>query len=355
MSWLHRNWQDSIAVLAAIALGSLLLGLAAFGRSSSRAVPDDLHYAQSGQFSYSAAVPAGAAVYDGAEGATTGDPIFLRLSNSLSTSFTYHVAGDEGAPLVARGTASLAAELTTPNGWKRTVVLAEETSFEGTTLVMSGAVDLDWVRTQVASLEQQTGLRNQTYTLSIVPRVHTEGTLQGQAFATDFAPRLPFKLDEFDLHLPARTEADPDPLTPVLQSALKHGRSEPNPLPLLFMQMPVMAARWLAVLGFLASVGGMCLVAATLRGWLKLPADPVSNFEARYGMHTMKVRGLTRWPGLVIDVASDDDLRRIAESEGCLIMEESGPASRAFFVQVGETLFRFQAVGKPAPMRTRAA
>jgi hypothetical protein len=69
----------------------------------------------------------------------------------------------------------------------------------------------------------------------------------------------------------------------------------------------------------------------------------------------MKVRGLTRWPGLVIDVASDDDLRRIAESEGCLIMEESGPASRAFFVQVGETLFRFQAVGKPAPMRTRAA
>lgn len=355
MSSVIRNWQDTIAVLAAVALGSLLLGLAAFGRPPARAVPDDIQYAQSGQFSYAAAVPAGSGVYDGAAGATTGDPVFLRLSDSLSTSFTYHVTGGDGARLAAGGTYALTAELTNANGWKRTVVLADQARFDGTTLVARGTVDLNWVRTQVASLEQQTGLRNQTYTLAIVPRVHAEGTLDGQTFATDFEPRLPFKLDEFDLHLPARADADPDPLAPVLQSALKHVRSEPNMLPLLFIELPVVAARWLAILGFVISVSGVCVIASTLRGWLKLSTDPVSAFEARYGRHILKVQGFSQWQGTVIDVASEDDLGRIAESEGCMIMEESGPGTRALFVQVGETVFRFPAVGKPAPMRSRAA
>jgi hypothetical protein len=357
MSWLNRNWQDSLTVLGAIAFGSLLLAVAAFGRPISRTAPDDIPYTQTGEFGYSAPIAGATGVYDGSTGARTGDPVFLRLSDSLSATFTYRVAAGEGVALVAGGTSRLTAELTSANGWKRTIILADETPFRGTPVTVTGAIDLNWVRAQVESLERQTGLQNQSYSLAVVPQIHTEGTLRGEPFAADFSPRLPLKLDQFDLHLPTRDAADADPLSPVVQTALKQGRSEANMLPLLFIELPVAAARWLAVvLGMVCSIAAAGAIVAMQGGrWLP-QARPPSEIEARYGDRVVTVRGLARSRGRIIDVASEDDLIHVAESEGCPILRETGPDELAYFVQAGETTYRFQAETKPASaVRTRAA
>ncbi len=356
MSWLNRNWQDSLAVVVALACASLLLAVAAFGRPSSRSAPDDIPYTQTGQFSYSAAVPETAQVYDEAAGALTGDPVFLKLSDSLSTTFTYRVAGGDGVALVVGGTTRLTAELTNADGWKRTIILADDAPFRGTPVTIQGGVDLGWVRAQVALLEQQTGLQNQSYSLAIVPHIHAEGTLRGQPFAGDFSPRLPLKLDEFQLHMPARGSADPDPLNPAVQAALKHNRSEANTLPLLFVELPVAAARWLALLGLaggLAAAGG---IAAMQSGrWIPL-SKPRSAIEAVYGDRVVSVRGLARSRGRMIDVTSESDLIQVAENEGCPILRETIPDEFAYFVQAGETTYRFRVDSSPVrTTRARAA
>ena len=353
MTWFNRNWQDSLTLLGAIAFGSLLLAVAAFGRPASRSAPDDIPYTQMGEFDYSAPIGGATGVYDGAAGARTGDPVFPRLSDSVSATFTYRIAGGEGVAMVAGGTSRLTAELTNANGWKRTIVLADEAPFRGTPVAVTGIVDLGWVRAQVESLERQTGLQNQNYSLAIVPYVHTEGSLRGQPFAADFSPRLPLKLDEFDLHLPPWGEADPDPLNPVVQAALKHGRSEANTLPLLFIELPVAAARWLALLGMVGSIVAVGAIVAMQGGrWAPL-TRPLPEIEARYGDRLVTVRGLARSRGRIVDVASEGDLIHVAESEGCPILRETGPDELAYFVQAGETTYRFQAATKP--VRTSGA
>ncbi len=58
----------------------------------------------------------------------------------------------------------------------------------------------------------------------------------------------------------------------------------------------------------------------------------------------------------MIDVTSEDDLIQVAESEGCPILRETVPDEFAYFVQAGETTYRFRVDSSPVrTTRARAA
>lgn len=352
MNGFTRNWQDTATILGAVAFGSLLLAIVAFGRPASRSVPADVAYRQAGEFAYWAAAP-DAGVYDNVN-ATTGDPVFRRLSDSLYTRFTYRITSERGV-VAADGTYRLVAEIGNTNGWKRSIELQPGTSFTGTSFAVEGTLALGDVQALIDALESQTGIHSEFYSLAIVPEVTVSGTVAGQPFTGEFAPRLAFKIDPLQLQLPARSANEVDPLTPSNEGLATWRRNQSNTVPLLFFDLSVVTARWLSLLGVACALIGVVALVGAAGEWLEADGDPVARIAAKYGPMLVSVSGMGESSRAVVDVTSIDDLAKLAEREGAVILQEARPGHHACFVQVGEVTYRWQALSRSASPRKRAA
>lgn len=250
MNGFGNKKEDTFFVLAVLALASLLLLGFAFTRPLLRSVNADLPYQQTGVWQYEAPAPPG--VYDSST-VTTGEPIFRRLTSSVTVHFAYQLIAE--LPADARGTVRLDAEISDESGWRRTLVLQPEQSFDGTAFTASGVLDLLQVQSLVDSFEQQTALQREQYALAVVPQVVISGTLAGQPLQDQWMPRLEFVLDRFQLRPLARTDGT-DSLRPAQEALMPRSRAEPNILSLLNFSLPVATARRLGM-------GGLALYQST--------------------------------------------------------------------------------------------
>ena len=340
MTTLTRNWQDSVTVLAAAFLAAAMLAAFAFTRPTTRSVPDEVVYRQEGVFNYSAASSA-EAVYD-TGAVTTGDPIFRRLTDSVSFDFRYRLSST--ALLQVSGTRRLVAELSDTNGWRRTIELSPEAPFSGDSFSVSGTLLLADVQGLISTLERETGIPGMSYNLTVTPMVSVTGVLGGQPLKADFEPGLSFRVDPLQLQLSGTGSAEGDPTVPTRDGRLAREVQEPNVLALLMVDLRVALARRIAVLGLglCAVVGGLFLVAASRR-WG--PAgDDGQKAQTRYAPLLVSVRGaVPEAKGSVIDVASIDDLARLAERHGGMILQTVRGSAHTYFVQAGGITYRHEA------------
>lgn len=345
MQSITRNWEDGLVTLGAAAFAFLVLAFVSFGRPVTREVPDSAVYTQSGEFAYSAKAANGT-LYD-SSAATTGDPVYRRQSDLVDVSFRYWLTSEHPATL--SGSYRLVAEAGDDAGWKRTFELQPETPFQGSAFTAGGTFSLKEIGAVIERLENETGVRNQSYTVSVVPEVSIAGTLSGRAFEDTFAPRLEFKLDPFQLSLVKDSGKAGNALAPSTEG-LNHGkRTESNTVNLLFFELGVATGRWLSLLGLglvLAGAGVFILGAIRRMG----PAgDSPQSVQAKYGLPVITVRSApTPRANAVIDVASVDDLARVAERESAVLLQEIRPGYHCYFVQAGTVVYRFQALGTPA-------
>jgi signal peptidase I len=346
MKYLNHNKADGFFVLAALVLASLALAFFAFTRPLFVAVPNDISYQHTGQFSYTADAPPG--VY-ATHTVQTGEPIFRQLINQANVNFDYRLLTDQ--PGDFSGTYRLIAVVSHSNGWQRTLELQPETAFNGRSFSAGGRLDLAAVQTMIDSVEQQTGLIRQPYTLAIIPEVTIQGTLAGQEWQDQFAPPLTFRLDELQMQIAGDT-AGPgeisDPFKPVQTGHLSQSTQAANTILLLGWQLPVSSARWLAVAGLvMAVVGGVGL------GWLLIKtgqSSQISRIESKYGPLLVAVRN-SDWlesGGQMIEVAAMEDLARLAEREGSMILHLARGSSHDYFVQNGRVTYRYHHTDNPA-------
>lgn len=340
MSHLSRNKADLLFALATLTLASLLPALFAFTRPLTRTLYDDLTYQHSGVFSYSAPAPPG--IYD-TDAVQTGEPIFRRLITLVTVNFDYRFEADQADNLA--GTYRLMAEISNSSGWKWAIELQPETAFSGPTFTTSSVVDLSRAQALIDSVEQQTGLPPQQYTLTIAPMVVISGSLADQSLRDAFSPRLVFQLDNLQMQLVSNSSGTADaadPLKPSQPGLLKRAREAPNTLSLLGLTLQVSTARQVAVLGGVLALAGMLGL-----GLLMFQAghgDEIARIQAKYGPLLIAVRNNDlAASGRVIEVASIDDLVKIAERDGRMILHQADGSSHHYFIQDNNLTYRYQA------------
>ena len=345
MTGLLRNWQDTLSLLVASAFGLGLLGWVAFTRPESHEIPDNTAYTQKGSFGYSAASAEGR-VYDTGS-ATSGEPVYRRLSEAVAFTFEYEFESAKAATV--GGTYQLVAELGDASGWRRTIPLTPETTFSGTTFIAEGVLSLTEAQSLIEVLEAQSGVENDRYTVTVTPRVTVAGEASGTPFEDTFAAAsLPMELDAVQLRVAQHTGKEPEALlSPESAGNVTTKVSRSNTISLLAFGLPVAAARVISLAGL-----GLTLVAAGLFMWAVVRAQRAGTLTpegTKLKAAVVTVRGdVPAARSRVVDVSSLDDLARISELNGSVVLQEVRPGFHAYFVYDGDLVYRYQAVGTPA-------
>lgn len=339
MQQLLRNWQDTVSILAAGAIALLGIAWVAFNRPTSHEVPANIPYTQSGEFGYSAATADGRVYDNGA--AASGDPVYRRLSDQVAFEFDYALKTEKAATV--SGSYHMVAELGDTNGWKRTIELTPKTAFTGTQAQAAGVLNLGEAQALISVLEDQSGVKNERYSVTIRPNIEVSGAVAGTPFEDGFQVELPMSLDALQLRMaPANPESNP--LLPTTEGSVQTLVSEGTHIQLLFVPLPVSLARVL-------SLGGLGAILA-FSGWLVMAvvrdrATQQGPFGPRLRTPLVNVKGSVPAPRTrVVDVASLEDLGRIAARLGAVVLQEARPGYHAFFVHDMDITYRFEAVGK---------
>lgn len=333
----------AVALLALAACAGL--AIAAWSTPSRRTVPTQERYRQSGSFSYTASTIQGA-VYDTSQ-ATTGQPIFTRLAGPVQVRFAYALRSRLADGV--RGTASLSAVVSSQNGWTRTIPLDGPTPFAGRQVAVAGVLHLRRLEQLLQRVASATALPGESFTLTLVPRVHVGGTMAGQRFRAAYAPQLPFTLTPYELSplLPGSpTGAVPAPaasvaafhpssagsVTLATRTAVSLGPKR--------LGVPVAVARIALALGLVASLAAVLLAVRLLRRARE--ADEPTRIGARYGESIVTVvhSSLGRHTDLV-QVKSIEELARIAERYESMIIHEQTDLGHAYLVADGTTLYAY--------------
>lgn len=351
--------QTAVAGLVLAFAASLALGLVAFSQPAARTASAEL-YRHTGKFGYSAAAEKGTAVY-GRRVATTGQPVFLRLSRTLSVRFGYELR--TSAPSDVTGRARLRVGLRSADGWSRTVLVTRWRPFDGTQARLTGRVDLGRVQRLLTRVQALTGIHSGSYTLTVAPDVRVDGVVAGRQVRDSFSPSLPLRLDALELSL-ASTEARR--LLAPRKAGLVTVR-EPGTLSLLVLEVETATARRAAV-----AVGILSLLGLGVFGLVALGVvgGEEARIRARYGRLIVPVAHEPRDPDVVahglrppqprlptIDVDSFDALARLAEHGGRMILHAERDGRDEYLVADGGFLYRYRAAEAPvvAPVEEAAA
>jgi signal peptidase I len=326
-----------VIVFAAAALGaaSILLGLFAFTRPLKVTVADNLKYNQIGGFGYWAPAPFG--VYDKPI-LQSGEPVYPNLTCLVNVDFGYALVAD--AARSTQGFYNLTAEVSDPAGWKRTLELQPETSFRGDHFTSANELNLCKIERLVGAKELITGAKQAVYTVTVTPQVEVQGTVGGRPLSDSFAPSLTFQLDPQELHL-VQPDPQQDPLAPTKEGVLPGSLTATNSLSILGAKIEVPTARRVSLGGLGLSLLGVLLFSVALI--YAIGRDRAALVDFKYGPMLVGVsQGYLPAPGQrVVDVASIDDLAKLADREGYMILHERGAGYNRYVVQDGRDTYRF--------------
>ncbi|MEX1158067.1 MAG: signal peptidase I [Thermomicrobiales bacterium] len=344
-SWLDQRTRDALGWVGLIAVACLIAGGFAFTRPTERAVTVDATYDQTGQFSYGAAAPSG--IYDAAEVAT-GDPIFRAVSDTVAVGFDYAFSSE--LPATVSGNWDLNAVLSTDNGWSRTVPLITDKSFTGPAFSAEATIDLAALRAITDSVTEQTGVSHDRFLLTVVPQVSVDGSLGGQPFSDVFTPELSFNGDPMELTFVSGGEEDS--LSPSRTGIVKLPEIEANTIPVLNWEVSVTLARVLAILGVI-----LATVSAFVVATLAIQANRTGaggRVPSRYNAMLVDISDpdpAMTGHGQIVAVRSFDDLARLAERDGQVILRHAANGIERFMVRCADITYQYSPSPTPEPAR----
>jgi signal peptidase len=344
---LSQDGRMIVSAVGVLALASLLLALIAYTRPTQHTTTNAVGYEQRLSFSYTAE-PRGD-VYEGGV-VSSGQPVYLALVDQLDLSFDFALTSD--LPVATSGRYKLDAVVAFDEGLTRTIPLVADTAFDGSEVTFSTPLTLIDVQQVIDQIAQQIGA-NGKHTVSIVPTVNLVGMVGDRAIDESFAPGLVFELDAVALRPVTKTSASgdanaPDPFSPTKAGTVEQQATTSASISLLMLDVNVVTARQIAIVGLSLSVLGGIVVAFMLISALRV-AEP-HRIKARYGHLLIQVSdsdlGMI---GRVVEVISIDDLVRVAEREGRMILHQQHGAIHDYFVQDVDVTYRYWTRDASAP------
>lgn len=295
----------------------------------------NIPYKQEGQFVYSATGTPG--VYD-TEVVRAGEPVFPKLTCFLNIGYNQIISG-EGLQSISGSHRMYARVLDEQSGWQRTIPLNAETPFTGNTFFTTAALDLCQVESLVNLVEQEAGLKQNFYTLEIVTETAFTASAGGRQISDSFSPTLVFKYNKVNFYL-SPTQAQPDPLYSAKEGLAGSASQKPNVIPLLGFGIPVWLVRFVSLVGF-----GLSLYGSSAAGMSLYRAASQSQealIRLKYGSMLVDVYEKNVAPThSIIDVATMNDLARLAERHGTMILHMTRNFLHYYFVQSGGVTYRY--------------
>jgi hypothetical protein len=332
----------------ACAVAFAALGAVALARRTTITDEAKIPYTQHGTFTYAAVASPGPVYEDGR--ATTGEPIYLQLANTVDVNFAYDFDANAAA---IDGTLAVRAVLSDGSGWRRTIELVSPTRFHGTHTEGTATLELAPVEALLAEVRTATGAGASTYTVDVVADIAVTGTLDGQRLQDTFAPHLEFRLDAIRLAPEAPASDTARGFKTETTGTVTVRKAAANRLELGGHGIHVEAARKLAVVGMAitAIAGGIAFVAIRRRR-----PGPAGRIAMRYGQRIIGVDAAEVGGHLIVfDVASIDDLARLADQHASLILHQQSNDHDIYLFQADRTVYRYRLQLQQAEPATKDA
>lgn len=312
--------QIPMAATAVVGILGAGLGVAAWSGPLEASSSAEVKSGTIMEFSYTADVGRSAA-YDGTT-ASSPDPVFRKLANSVDVAFNY-----EGEP----GTVTVAAELASPSGWRSTVPLAEPQTFTGNSYDGTVTLDLKALEAKADAAAAVTGLSADPVSITVVPQVTTES-------GAEFKPELPLSLTPLQLSLTGGEQG----LTVTDSSTSQQTVMAPRTLGFNGWTITAETARILSAILLLAAIIAAAVLLVVARR--TAPLGEAAGIRRRYSSLLVRVRPMAAPQGRpVIDVTSFPTLAKLAERYGLLVLHWNRSGVETFIVQDESTTYRYRA------------
>jgi len=326
--------EGGLYLFGFFALAFLVLSIFAFIRPLTHAA-DKIQYQQDSHFSYSAT---GTPVIYDTEMVRSGEPVFPRLTCFLNIGFTYNALGDQ-LQGVSGNHQLIARVMEEQSGWQRTIPLNQQTAFSGNSFSTLSTLDLCQVVALVNTLEQETGLRANTYTLEIITQVVMTANAAGNQISDSFEPRLVFKFDDVHFFL-TTPKGQENPLHLSKQSSADNSNLEASTLSLLGWKLAIGTVREIALLGLALSLSGLLLTSSSI--FMTARRSQEDLIRLRYGPLLVNVYERDFAPAaMLIDVTTIDELAKLAERNSTVILHMTFNFLHSYLVQCNGITYRY--------------
>ena len=326
--------EGALYLLGFLFLGFLGLAIFAFTRPATRTA-DTIPYQQDGIYSYTATGTPG--VYD-TEMVRSGEPVFPRLACFLNIGHTYNISGNQ-LQNVSGSQQMFARIMDQPSGWQRTIPLLPQTAFSGNSYFSMATLDLCQLETLVNLVEKETGLHTNSYTVEIVTNIAFTASASGQAISGTFDPTLAFKYDKVHLYL-ANTNEEIDPMHITKDGLAGSANVQANTLSLFGWKPTVGSIRVFALLGLGISLSGLIILGLFVFNTASQSEDALIRLRYSSMLVNVYEKNLER-TSTIIDVASIDDLAKLAERQGAMILHMVINFLHYYLVQNNGTTYRY--------------
>jgi signal peptidase I len=313
--------------LAAVVAVAALAAVALLIHPAVRSADQTATVTQQGRFGYEGTATVGATYPDGL--IETGDPIYTRLLQGLTVTFTDSVTS--ATPV--EGTVRLGVTVTTPDGWSAPLTTGDAADFTDGTASASVPIDVAAAAALIARHESEVGSESGSASLTVTPAVDLSGAAEGRAFTAPFEAGLTFVLDSVSV----RADDAPGSLAPTAETAVPVRSLVPTSFTAFGQTLPIVTARRIAGAVLLLALAGS-LVAWSLGR--RRPSDDVERFLARHGARVVPVSGFTLG-ALVVDVEDGATLARVAERNEQFLLHHTAADRHTFLVQDDATTYRF--------------
>jgi len=320
-----------LGAFAGLLLLGALLAAVAFTHAPNHQVRRTLSYTQAGRFAYLAEVHDPPAAIGPV--ATTGEPIFTRLSDAVGVTFAYRFSSS--APAALAGSAELSLRLRDATGWTKTLPLSPAHPFAGPSTLLDGQFSLRQLQHVVSGLNAATGVPHSNVFVDVLPRIIVRGRLSTAKVATSFRPALSFSLDELSLtRLDAGGPGSTAALAPSMIGRVDVAGRATTYVQLARLQVKVALLRKLAV--SLGLVGFLGLLAVGLGELRRSRRGEVDRIRARHGSRILSVVSLEQgsWQE-VVEVQSFEALVRVSDQYQRMILHSIVDGWNRFSVSDG--------------------
>jgi signal peptidase I len=343
------NFTALITAVGVVAVVFAVLGAVSFTRPTSRTTVAATEYRQQVAFGYGARTVPGPVYTTGK--VQTGDPIFITLVHELNVGVDYRFVS--AAPHDITGTEKIILRLTSVSGWSHSMVLTPATHFTGDGTRTVVTLNIPHLQALLGRVSSLTGMLGSSFTIRVVPEVHITGNVAGHPLNTSFTPTMSFGFGGVQLIPqgvssatssaaaagPAPTGATAATLTADRTGAFGTPGMAPTTITLLGVSPDVSFARWISLLGLLASA----VAAAVL--YLRKRSEPFeenAHIQSQYGYMIVPIVGGEDlgWPP--VDVTSIKALVRLAESGQRLILHNRSDGVDTYMVNDEGTVYRYQ-------------
>jgi len=310
MTYKQTDWFYFILLLLLIAV---ILAFISFSKPITQETTSNIEYENKGSFDYFAITSD--AVYK--EGyLESGDKVFRLLTDSINIVFQYQLEIEQ--PVLAYGTYHVVVEVSDASGWSYPIELVPVTDFTGTNFSVSSVLELNQVQQVIDNLEDQTGITNSTYYLTLHPEIDLQGTVSQEQFEIGFSPSLTFLIDDLSMRL-LNQDKDTlaDLLNPSEEGTIPEAKVVGNTISFLCFHFNILVLRIVSVYGIIFTM--LLLVWFNKKYANTQNSDSISMLKAQYGISFVDIKNDFLPSQQKIEIPNMEELAQIAGDEGSRI------------------------------------